>query len=164
MATNMFMKLRNGQGIEIKGEAEDVNHKDWCEITNLEHEFKQGASPLKSDQPPQTGDTKLKVTKFNDIATTEILKVCWLATTLPKVEIECCRADGSNEPVDYLKIELENVVISKCALEAKQGSLPTEKLEFDYTTVKYTYKAIDKHTGRAPGRKFTSHDREVNED
>ncbi len=161
MATNMFMKLGN----KIKGEAEDVDHPDWCEITDLGHDFSQGASPMKATTIPKSTDTYLNVDKFSDSATTEILKACWSGTIIPKVEIKCFRAGGDGLPVDYLKIELENAVIHKYELETQGEGLSKEKLELDYTHVKYTYKAIVKHTGKAKSvppaeRKFAEHDRE----
>ncbi len=163
MATNMFMKLGN----LIEGEAEDVNHRNWCEIIEMKHEFTQEATAIEpgaqtvEDPKPEHG--AVTISKYVDKATTEILKAVWEGTILPKVIIECLRADGSNKPVDYIKVELDNVIISEYKLKEFTGSsLPSEDLELIYKVVKYTYNKIDKKTGRSVGSKFASHNRETN--
>ena len=158
----MFMNLGN----QIKGEAEDVNHKDWCEITEFKHTFSHKVPPMKPDAQ-QTVDPKPKhsdvtISKFIDSATTEILTAVWKGTRLPKVIIKCLRASGSNDPVSYLQVELDDVIISKYNLKTGSGDLPEEELELTYATVKYIYDPIDKYTGRPQGIKFASHDRNTN--
>jgi len=164
MATNMFMFL----GKKIEGEAEDDKYNKWCEIIDLSHEFEQKASPLKTadadKKQPKTEHKKLHVSKYIDNATPEILKVLWKGTILPKVIIKCLRAAGKNPAVDFLTIEMDDVIISKYVLDTDEGKLPTEKLELDYAVVGYWYKSVDKKTkGTVPGVKCAGTDRDKND-
>jgi len=161
MATNMFINFGSG----ISGEAEAKDHRDWCEIVDLKHEFSQSASPL-MQPPPEIKKLithkKVEVVKYIDNATTSILTILWKGKLLPEVIIKVFRADGNNPPVDYFTIKLNNVVISKYSFDYNQGELPKETIELDYAAVEYNYRAIDKDTGRAKGLRTAYHDRDEN--
>jgi type VI secretion system secreted protein Hcp len=110
MSTNMYLQLK-----DIKGEAEDKDHKDWIEILSWSHGFSQPASPIRSS----TGSTveranhmDLSLTKYLDSATDDLLKACWSGKQIETGVLECYRADGNNAPIKYLKIEMEDIIVA----------------------------------------------------
>ncbi len=168
MSTNMFMQLGGEGEIGIPGEAEDKGHENWCEIIDLGHEFqikkpkkrKKGAPPVEASKAdPKPKHEPVTITKYIDEATTGILRHCWTCEPLKEVTIECLRASGTNTPVVYLRIELKDVIITKYALAANAGDLPTEVIDLEYEQVDYTTNSIDKYTGLPKGIKTEHYER-----
>ena len=156
MSTNMFAKFG-----DIKGESEDQAHPDWCEITSVEQDFTQKASPTEESKPDtcKVEHSEIKISKDIDEASTGLMKACWEATRLKKVEIECFRADGQNDPIKYFNIVLEDVIIHKFEYKGSgDGSIIGEDLELVAAKATYTYRAMDKKLGTAGGRMIASHD------
>lgn len=160
MPTNMFVKFSNN----IKGESSDENHNQWCEITEVEQDFTQDASPTEeSNQDTSKAEHgEIKIKKIVDEASTSLMKACWEGTKLDKVEIECFRAGGQNEPIKYFTIVLEKVIIKKFEYKGGDGDVITEDLELVAAKATYTYRAMDKKLGTAKPRKIASHDLKSN--
>ncbi len=156
MASNMFMKFSNN----IKGESEDKAHIEWCEITSLDQEFTQDASPTEEgDQDTSKAEHgEVKITKYIDEASTALMKACWDGTKLDRVMIECYRASGGSGPVKYFIIVLEGVIIKKFNYKGGEGDIVSEDLELVAAKATYTYRAMDKKQGTAKPRKIASHD------
>jgi type VI secretion system secreted protein Hcp len=139
----------------LKGEAEDEKHAGWIEIVSWGHSFEQPPTNFRTS----TGSTvekckheNITVTKYIDTTTTTLLKCVWGGKQLDKAVIACYRADtsdGANTPVEYLNVEMEDVVISAYSISGGEGDIPQEELGLSYGKIQYTYKPKDKFTGAA---------------
>jgi type VI secretion system secreted protein Hcp len=49
------------------------------------------------------------------------------------------RADGDGKPINYFKIELENVMISEVAPNSGDGGTITEHVNLAYSKIKWSY-------------------------
>ncbi len=161
MASNMFIKFD-----EIEGEATDVNHSGWIEILSWSHGFNQPASPLRDS----TGSTieranhnDMEFTKYLDKATDDLLKACWSGKQFETVNIECFRSDGQNQPIKYLEINMDDVVISNFTISGGGGDIPMENISLAYSKVTYTYIDKVKEDATTGGAQPVSHNLKTNE-
>lgn len=140
MATNSYVKMDN-----ITGSSTAAGHTDEIEILSWSHGFGQPTSPTRSTSGSatieQANHSNFTFTKYIDSATDDLLKYCWGGQQIPNVVVTCYRADGdaSNAPVQYLKVEMQHVVISNISLSGGAGDVPVENVSLDYGIVKYTY-------------------------
>jgi type VI secretion system secreted protein Hcp len=155
MSTDMFIKFA-----EVDGEAAEANHENWCEIIGWSHSFSQPASPLRDS----TGSTieranhsDLSITKYLDQATRQLLKAHWNGTQFETVSLDCLRAAGE-ESVNYLSIEMEDVIISNYSISAGGGDIPVENLSLAYSKITYAYDRKKKQDGDPEGEAQVSHD------
>jgi type VI secretion system secreted protein Hcp len=157
MATNLFLQLG-----DIKGECEDKNHKNWIEILSWNHGFSQPTTPVRASSGAtveKANHTDLSFSKYLDKATDEILSVCWTGKQIPKATLECYRADGDANPVKYLQIDMEKVIISKYNIgHGGAGDHPMENIDLSYGKVTYTYLDQKKADAQAGSSKPVSHD------
>jgi len=157
MANNLFLQLG-----KIKGESEDKNHKGWIEIQSWSHGFTQPTTPVRSSSGAtveKANHTDLTVTKYLDMSTDEILSACWTGKQLDKAKLECFRADGDANPVKYLTIDMEDVLVSGYDIgHSGSGDHPMETIRLSYGKVTYTYLNQKKETAQAGSAKPVSHD------
>lgn len=165
MATNMYIKFTTEAGKAVQGEAEDSKHKDWIEVLSWSHSFSQPASPIRSS----TGSTieranhsDLSFNKYVDSATDDLMKACWSGDQFKTVDLECFRADGDNLPILYLKVNLEDVIISNFSISGGGGDIPMESVSLAYSKVTYTYDPKKKADAKAAGVQPISHDLKIN--
>jgi type VI secretion system Hcp family effector len=151
MATNMFVQFG-----KIKGECEDKYHDEWCEITSLGQSFNNKAPPLLPSEDAESGTRRgkhapVKVSKPIDKASTELMEMCWNGEALGTVLIECFRAGGGNagQPIKYISIKLESVIIKQFKYSVNEGSLVSEDLELVAAKATYEYRQMDKRMGTA---------------
>ena len=102
-------------------------------------------------------------TKYTDSSTDDLLKLCWQGNQIEKCTFFAYRADGDNQPVLYLKIEMEQVVVSNYSVGGGGGDVSTENISLNYGKVTYTYKPQQKANGTAGGDQPVSHDLVVQE-
>jgi type VI secretion system secreted protein Hcp len=82
------------------------------------------------------------VTKEVDKASPKLFLECLNAKNHPKVELELCRSEGGGEQFCYMKIEMEDVVISSVRPGGTSGggdTLPLEEVGLNYAKITYTY-------------------------
>jgi type VI secretion system secreted protein Hcp len=157
MATNMFLKLG-----DIAGECEDANHVGWIEITSWSHGFSQPTTPVRASSGAtveKANHTDLTFTKYLDKATDAILSTCWTGKQLPTAVLELYRADGDKDPVKYLKIDMEKVIVSNYTIgHGGGGDHPSENISLSYGKVTYTYLDQKKLDAQAGAAQPVSHD------
>ena len=158
MATNIYIKFDG-----VDGESEAGKHKKWIEILSWSHGFTQTVTP--SSDKSSGGQTKgqadhsdFSFTKYMDSATDDLLKACWLGKQFQKVNLECYRSAGANEPIKFLEIDFEDVVIANYSISGGGGDLPIENVSLSYAKVKYGYIPVDKDKGTAKGVQPVIHD------
>jgi type VI secretion system secreted protein Hcp len=156
MASNMFIKLG-----EIEGECEDANHVGWIEILSWQHGFTQPSTPVRASSGAtveKANHTDITFTKYLDKATDAILSTCWTGKQLPTAVLECYRSDGDANPVKYLQIDMEKVIVSGYGISGGGGDHPAENIALSYGKVTYTYLDQKKADAQAGAAKPVSHD------
>jgi type VI secretion system secreted protein Hcp len=158
MAINAYLKLD-----KIDGDCTAGGHEKEIEILNWNHGFTQPTSSTRSSAGggtvEQASHQPLTVSKYIDSATSQLMKSCWSGKTIASGILTCYRASGAedNKAVQYLKVEMTDVIISNQSLSGGGGDLPAENLALDYATVQYTY-ILQKDDGTAGGNKPAKHD------
>ncbi len=147
MATNIYLKLD-----KIKGECTAEGHKDEIEILSWSHGFSQPTSSVRASSGAtveKANHSDLSVTKYLDSSTDDFLKACWTGKQIDTGKIVCLRSDGSedNKHVEYLVIEMEDVIIGNYSISGGAGDLPIENISLNYGKVKYTYMPQKKEDG-----------------
>lgn len=139
---------------DIKGEVLEAGHKEWILIESMSipvfrsipqhakgHERSRGSS--------SAGDVPMM--RHLDKASPKVFENCCKGEPCKKVELHfTSTVKGKEEP--FLKIELENVLISSYAMShSSGGDRPMESLSLNYTKVSYTYIVIDTETSENKG-------------
>jgi type VI secretion system secreted protein Hcp len=159
MAGNMFIKFEEPG---VTGDSTDQNHSGEIQVLSWSHSFNQPTSPTRSSAGggtvEQANHSDFTFTKYIDSGTDDLLKLCWQGNQVQKVTFTCYRADGDNQPVLYLKIEMEKVIVSNYSIGGGTGDIPTENISLSYGKVKYTYKKQKSEDGTADGDQPVSHD------
>src|ERR1044071_8805119 len=123
MATHMYIKFESPA---IGGEK--------VEVLSWSHGFAQPESPTRGGGGRATHQG-LAFTKYLDAATSELLKMCWSGQQIGKATLRCFRDDDSGEPVEYLSVVMQHVVISNYSVSGGPGDVPVENVSLDYGTV-----------------------------
>ena len=139
MATNIYLKLDG-----INGECTAEGHTKEIEILSWSHGFSQPTTSVRASSGStveKANHSDLSITKYLDSATDDLLKACWSGKQIKTAKIDCLRSDGAvdNKPVEYLIIEMEEVIISNYSISGGAGDLPVENVSFNYGKIKYTY-------------------------
>lgn len=154
MSTNMFLKFEDSSmGEVLKGEADDESHAGWIEIVSWGHSFEQPVTNFRTS----TGSTvekckheNITVTKYIDNSTPALLKSVWGGKQMTKAYITCYRSgapDGTSQPIEYLQVVMEEVLVATYSISGSEGDMPQEELGLSYGTVQYIYHPKDKITG-----------------
>ena len=158
MAINAYLKL---DGIE--GDCTAGGHEKEIEILSWNHGFSQPTSATRASAGggtvEQANHQPMSVSKYIDSATSALLKSCWSGKTIKTATLTCHRASGAedNKSVEYLKVDMSDVVVANYSLSGGGGDLPAENIALDYATVQYTY-ILQKDDGTAGGNKPAKHD------
>jgi type VI secretion system secreted protein Hcp len=159
MATNMYIKFEEPA---VEGESGDSNHAKDIQVLSWSHSFNQPTSPTRTSAGggtvEQANHSNFSFTKYLDSATDDLLKLCWQGNQVGKVTFSAYRADGDNQPVLYLTVQMEKVIVSNVSIGGGSGDIPTETISLDYAKVTYTYKRQKPEDGTADGDQPVSHD------
>jgi type VI secretion system secreted protein Hcp len=164
MATNMYIKFEEPA---VTGGSTSAEHAGEIEIMSWSHGFSQPTSPVRSTAGSgtveQANHSNFTFTKYVDSATDDLLKQCWTGKQFKKATVTCYRSDGAvdNKPIEYLKIEMEHVVVSNFSISGGAGDVPVENVSLDYGIVKYTYKPQKKGDGTGGDAQAIKHDLET---
>ena len=162
MAGSMFMKVD-----AIDGGVTSKGHETWTNILAWNHGMVMPTSPRRHAAGGASFEScshsNFTVTKEMDSSTDDFLKGLWSGKHYGKVEFVCYRTVGdtgaSQNAVPYLKIELEDAIISDWSVSGSDGSgLPVETMSFNYAKVTYTYTSTEKGSGKNKAAQPVSHD------
>jgi type VI secretion system secreted protein Hcp len=138
MATDAYLQIDG-----IKGESADSGHQGWIELTSAHWGVTQPRSSSVSTAGGHTAGHSehrtLSFTKLADLASPVLMQHCAMGKTIPKAKIEFMRADGDGKPINYFKIELENVMISEVTPNSGDGGTITEHVNLAYSKIKWSY-------------------------
>lgn len=156
MATNFFIKIDG-----IDGESKVSGHEKDIQVLSWSHSFNQPTSATRSSAGggtvEQANHADFSITKYVDMSSVPLMKSCWNGKTIKNAIFTAYRSDG-DALVEYLKIEMDNVIISNLSIGGGTGDLATETVTLSYSKVKYTY--VDQKVVGAgnDGNKVSSHD------
>jgi type VI secretion system secreted protein Hcp len=153
--SDIYLVFKNG---DIKGETRDAKHSadKALEVTSWSHVIEQPKSATASTAgghtAARTEHGQMIFTKNIDSASTKLWQAASAGTVYKDVEIYFYRALGGsdttqtgNKRINYLKIQLKNVVVSKVEVNVgghdQDGTndLPTETFGLTYSAVQWTY-------------------------
>jgi type VI secretion system secreted protein Hcp len=161
MAVNAYIKIA-----DVTGGSTAAEHAGEIEILSWSHGFSQPTSPTRSTagagSVEQANHSNFTFTKYIDSSTDDLLKYCWNGKQIATATVTCYRADGAtdNKPIEYLKVEMQHVVVSNFSISGGAGDVPVENVSLDYGIVKYTYKPQKKADGTAGDQQAIQHDLE----
>lgn len=132
----------------IPGESTDSAHPNEIVVLGWSWGMSQSGAAL-----PGPGVTNkatfndLVVIKLLDRASPKLMLACASATILPQLELVLRYPGGTNQ-VEFLKIKLEDVVVSKITSATPSTSstpLPIEEVSFNYRKIEMIYQAVDQN-------------------
>jgi type VI secretion system Hcp family effector len=162
LMAHLFLKLCNdrrdkGEQLLIMGESLDPHHEMEIEIDL----WKWGENGITNDASyednPKFGASKttmddIVVQKPTDRASAVLAQYCAYGRPIPFAVITCRKYRGEGDPLDYLTIELGNVMINQvhmAGVKAENGTHEiTETVHLKYETVQFLYKFQD-NTGES---------------
>ncbi len=141
-----------GASADIKGETFDAKHKpnNAVEVSSFRHAIKQPKSATSSNAGGHTAERteheELIFTKDIDKSSTKMWQACSAGTIYPSVKIFFYRAVGGSNTtgatqsrVNYLTIELKNVLVSSVNTAITEEAIPTETFGLKYSSIRWTY-------------------------
>lgn len=149
MSADIYVKFEGAS--ELQGDSTDTKHVNEIEIVRFQHLITQPKSSTSSTAGGHTAERtehgEMIFSKGIDKATTKLARACSAGTVYPKVVITFYRAYGgkgttatSQTRVDYLKITLDDVIISSISVDTANAELPTETFGLKYGKVVWEYK------------------------
>lgn len=156
MATNFFIKIDS-----IDGESKVDGHTKDIQVLSWSHSFNQPTSATRSSAGggtvEQANHADFSFTKYCDISSVPLMKACWSGKTNKNAVFTAYRSDGDSL-IEYLKIEMDNVIVSNISIGGGTGDLATETVTLSYSKVKYTYTQQKVPGAGNDGNKVSSHD------
>lgn len=159
MATDFFLKIDG-----IPGESTDEKHKGELEIESWSwgatNEGSMGRGGGGGSGKADFSD--IVITKYADKATPKLLKAVAEGQHIKSMLLTCRKASGAGGQVEYLKVTLEDVMISGYTSSASSGMpIPSESVTLNYAKIKYEY-APQKGDGSLEGFIAAGYDRHTN--
>jgi type VI secretion system secreted protein Hcp len=137
MAVEMFLKLAGCDGESIAtGHVNEIELLSWnWAVSN------QGSSSMGGGSGTGKASFEdLHITKFVDKATATLMSNCAKGKHFTTAVLTC-RKVGGDSPVEYLKIEMDQVFVSGIEHGASPGDEQTvENVKFNFAKVDVTYK------------------------
>jgi len=135
MAVDMFLKLDG-----IDGESKDDSHTGEIEILSFSWGLSQPGSGQRAGGSgvARVDVHDITVTKVTDKSTCSLMAYCCSGKHIPTGVITARKA-GGDSPVEYLKIELTEVLISSFQESGTQGDVAMENVSLNFAKFKVTY-------------------------
>lgn len=153
MKASMFAKFDG-----LPGDSEDGKHKEWIDLLSWSWGVSQSANThlAKGGGRAQASVGDLSLVKHVDKATPDLMKACLTGKHFPWVKLACTKA-GGDENFDFVKIQMDDVVISSVSTGGHGGEdSMTESVSLNFAKVSYTYaeQAADGSEGAKGEAKF----------
>ncbi|MGH8499620.1 MAG: Hcp family type VI secretion system effector [Methylococcales bacterium] len=127
----------------IKGECTEEKHTDWIQILSYSLGLSQAISGFTGTGGRSAGDASfsdLSIMKDVDKGSIDLNLFCIKGTHIAKLVLEACEDTG--DKVCYLKIEMEDVMVSSVQLGGGTGGRPAESVAFVYARIAWTYTPV----------------------
>ena len=150
MAVDMFLKLGDIKGeSQAAGHTEEIEVLSWswgCSQTGTTHSGTGGGTGTASVQD-------LSISKYVDKSSPTIVQSCCQGVHMPEAVLTLRKA-GGNEPVEYLKITLKEVLVSSHSLGSGGGDQVAENITLNFAQFNMEYQPQD-NTGAKKGGAVT---------
>ena len=136
MAADIFIKLG-----DIEGDAVDKTHGGEIRVLSWGWGLTQSGTMHDSSGggAGRVSVQDISFTKAVDRASPNLIKFCCNGRTFPTATLTVRKA-GSDEPLEYLVLELENIIISSVSLGGSPGEESlTENVSINFAKFKYIY-------------------------
>jgi len=137
MAVDMFMKIG-----DIKGESTDKKHHNEIDVlawswgisnSGTTHQGGGGGAGKANVQD-------LSFTKYTDASSHALLLASSNGQHYPKANLVVRKAGGKGAPIEYIKIEMEEVLVTSVSCGGSGGEdRLTENVTLNFAKVKYEY-------------------------
>jgi type VI secretion system secreted protein Hcp len=138
MAVDIFLKLSNN----IKGESQDEKYHDQIDILGWTWGLTQsGTTHMGSGGGGGKVNVQdLTVTKYVDLATTEVIKRGCSGEHITDGEL-IVRKSGGGQPVEYFRLKMSNLMITSWVASGQKDGLDrlTETLTLNFRKFEVTY-------------------------
>jgi type VI secretion system secreted protein Hcp len=139
MATDIGLII---DGIKGESQIKEFKDKDGIDVLSWNWGMTQSGT---THQGSGAGGGKVSVnditfTKYLDLSTPDLLKACTSGRHIPKAEL-IVRKAGGDKPVDYLKIEMNVILVSSYSTGGSSDGLDRvqETLSFNFKSFKVIY-------------------------
>ncbi len=154
MAQDIFLKL---EGVE--GESQDSKHKGWIDV----YSFSLGLSNMGAGHTGggsgagKADITDISLSKQVDKSSATLYKFCYQGKHIKKGSVVFRKAGGEN-PVEYLKYDMDEVFITSIQTsDSSGGGIANESLSLNFSKIKMTYK-MQEDTGSEGAAPFVEID------
>lgn len=147
MAIDMFLKLDG-----VDGESVDSAHKDEIDILAWSWGVSQSGTmhQARGGGGGKANFQDISITKFMDRASPQLIEHCSTGKHIPDAKLTLRKAGG--EPLEYLVIELKNVLVAAVSVGGSQGEERlTENVVLNFAQFKYVYQPQSEAGGKEGG-------------
>jgi type VI secretion system secreted protein Hcp len=136
MAVDMFLKIDT-----VEGESQDVKHTREIDVLSWSWGMTQSGS-MQTATGGGSGKVNVNdvsITKWIDTATPVLMEYCCMGKHFDRAVLTVRKA-GTDDPVEYMKLEMKNVMVSSMSSGASGGSdRVTEHVTLNFSEYKMTY-------------------------
>ncbi|HXA18686.1 MAG TPA: type VI secretion system tube protein Hcp [Thermoanaerobaculia bacterium] len=139
MTSSMYIKFEDP---DIDGASTAPGHQGEIEVLSWSQGFgSPTGSAAGSATVEQANHASFNFTKYLDAATNSLLRLSWSGKRIGKATLSCFRADSAagGEPVKYLTVVMEHVIIANYSVSGGAGDIPVENISLDYGIIQYNY-------------------------
>jgi type VI secretion system secreted protein Hcp len=151
MAVDIFLKLD-----PVKGESADSKHKDWIDVLSFSWGMTQSGNThvATGGGSGKVNVQDLNFTHYIDKASADLMKACAKGTHIGEGLLTVRKAGGDN-PLDYLKIKLTDVIVTSVQTGGSGGEdRLTENVTLNFAKFKYEYKVQTAQGGAGASPNF----------
>ena len=150
MAYDAFLKLD-----QLNGEVQDSQFEKWIEVDSFSWGVSNTTSIGSATGGAGSGKAafqEFKITKPTDISSAQLFLKCASGQHFQKADLYVRKAggDASGASSVFLKIELQDVLVSSVEFEGANGGddRPAEDVTFNFGKIYYEYDAPDGEVGQ----------------
>ncbi len=132
MAVDMFLRLDG-----IKGESQDAKHKDEIQIESFSWGMSQAGAFGTGGGTGRVSVHDISITKRIDKSTPLLMLSCANGKHILTGLITVRKA--GDKPVEYLKIKLEDILISSVQMAGKSNGTPSDAVGLDFKKMYFSY-------------------------
>jgi type VI secretion system secreted protein Hcp len=144
---------------DIKGEAQDQDHKDWIMVESFSAPIVRSVAHGARNNERRQGQTTLgdiHVVRKMDKSSTKLSEACATGKFIDACKIDLC-ATINGKQVPIMQYALKNVIITSYNFHATESMKPSpsEEVSLSFTDVEWTYSVYDdkgNSTGKVPGK------------
>ncbi len=149
MAIDCFLKLENN----IVGESQDEKHREWIDVLAWNWEMTQSGTTHMGmgGGGGKVNVEDISITKYVDKATHDLIKRCCSGEHITKGQL-VVRKSGGSVPVDYLKIDMEDIMITSYQTGGSKDGLDRvqEHLNLNFRRFQVTYTMQERDGSAGP--------------